>query len=271
MKRNYIFYLKCNLWENEKNIYDDNQFLTSNEESFKIMPNLSIIIKSPENNHNNLQPQPICNENKESNTNQSKYNQSKYNQLNQNNPYQIQNYMVESKYYIDPRFNPFSNLNDRNFIKNPYNYNSYQYNNNQHNNNQYNNNQYNNNQYNNNQYNNNQYNNNQYNNNNNLCNNKCKHNKRKKLKKYYIDCKIKINEIFSQYYSLNYITINTNGNILFPRKFKRGNYYFKIKQNLIQIQFSFLRNSDKVPDTDMNNFETDFPFLYLAARIKKMK
>jgi hypothetical protein len=97
--------------------------------------------------------------------------------------------------------------------------------------------------------------------------------KTKKVKKEnpsvprYLQLIVKINEIFSRYYSLSYICIN-NKEILFPKKVDNEHYYFKVTKNLLEINFTFFKKQDNIPENDMQNFELNFPFLYCFTKFK---
>lgn len=181
MYNSYIFYLNCNIWNNYKDIYEDNQFITSTDSSFRIVPPLNICINKKMTEHKNKK------------TNQCKNCSSK----------RCNCYSAALNYKTSVKCNHMSRVG------------------------------------------------------------------KKKSKKNYIKCKIIINEMFKKYYNLNYILVNDENYVLFPRKIKDGKYYFKIKRNVHNIYFSFLKNTDKYPESDLNDFEPDFPFIYLFINVKK--
>ncbi len=192
---NYIFFLKCFIWADNKNIYDDNQFLTTDNNSFYMKPFLRILFPSSKK----------FSTEKKKKSNKCECNKCVY-KRNFNTRW-IKKYKIKCRCR---KCNLYITILDM---------------------------------------------------------------KKKKEKKEttntprYLQLIVKINEIFSRYYSLSYICIN-NKEILFPKKVDNEHYYFKITKNLLEINFTFFKKQDNIPENDMQNFELNFPFLYCFTKFK---
>lgn len=192
---NYIFFLKCFIWADNKNIYDDNQFLTTDNNSFYMKPYLRILFPSSKKYMQKKKYKEIC-----------KCHKCEYKR------------MLLKKWITKYRKN--CSCKKCKVFKEMM-----------------------------------------------LAEKKKKSVTNTGVSPRYLQLIVKINEIFSRYYSLSYICIN-NKEILFPKKVDNEHYYFKITSNLLEINFTFFKKQDNIPENDMQDFELNFPFLYLFAKFK---
>lgn len=192
---NYIFFLKCFIWADNKNIYDDNQFLTTDNNSFYMKPYLRILFPSSKKYMQKKKFKEIC-----------KCHKCEYKRTLLKKwvtKYRKNCSCKKCKLFKDM----MSSMKKKKTVST-----------------------------------------------NGMC-------------PRYLQLIVKINEIFSRYYSLSYICIN-NKEILFPKKVDNEHYYFKITSNLLEINFTFFKKQDNIPENDMQDFELNFPFLYLFAKFK---
>lgn len=191
---NYIFFLKCFIWADNKNIYDDNQFLTTDNNSFYMKPFLRILFPSSKKYLGKKKYKETC-----------KCSKCEYKRV------LLKKWITKYKKSCScKKCKLFKEM---------------------------------------------------------MISMKKKKTENISSSPRYLQLIVKINEIFSRYYSLSYICIN-NKEILFPKKVDNEHYYFKITSNLLEINFTFFKKQDNIPENDMQDFELNFPFLYLFAKFK---